>query len=54
MYSFCDKILVCVLYFINGTLSGKEPCKMNCELHLTLLSGCYIVTVAWLSHGCSV
>ena len=55
MYSFCDRILVCLLYFIIGTLSEKEPFKMNCELNLTLLlSGCYIVTVAWPSYGWSV
>ena len=55
MYSFCDRILVCLLYCIIGTLLEKELCKMNCELNLTkLLSGCYIVTVAWLSYGWSV
>ena len=35
MYSFCDRILVCLLYCINGTLLEKEPCKMNCKLNLT-------------------
>ena len=35
MYSFCDRILVCLLYCIIGTLLEKEPCKMNCKLNLT-------------------